>query len=167
MAKVDLHANRWRENNEFYNDAETGLPTALGPFQIRKVPKTGQWEIHDHNEAVTQLPKGGIFAAYRAMVDAYEAWFRTLEEKKVYFIGESAKLTGMVKIGVARDPASRLPSLQTGYPHKLHILGAVPGDEKREREYHKRFAKQRRHGEWFVINRALLNEIEGLDGWET
>lgn len=52
-----------------------------------------------------------------------------------------------VKIGRARDVASRMASLQTGTPHELRALLVLKGD--REEEMHWRFRKHRIRGEWF------------------
>lgn len=54
-----------------------------------------------------------------------------------------------MKIGTTRDVQARLKGLQEGSPVKLVVVHAEPGDLKRERELHTRFAHLREHGEWF------------------
>ena len=81
-------------------------------------------------------------------------------EKQVYFI---ASETGPIKIGIAANPPSRLSTLQTGHHEKLRLLVTCEGGEEREKEYHRRFAAHRRHGEWFERHPDILAEIERLN----
>lgn len=78
----------------------------------------------------------------------------------VYFI---AGETGAVKIGSARDVQKRLVDLQCGSPITLRVLATTGGGQKQEREYHRRFASSRLHGEWFERTPALLAEITRLN----
>ena len=64
---------------------------------------------------------------------------------KTYFI---LSQSGLLKIGKAYDPDSRLKSLQAGAGEELEMLAVL--DENKEAELHKRFAAYRRRGEWFV-----------------
>lgn len=80
-------------------------------------------------------------------------------EAFVYFI-QSA--TGDIKIGMARDVAVRMKTLQTAHPVKLTLLVSCDGGATVEREYHQRFAEHRRHGEWFDPHPDILAEIERL-----
>lgn len=73
---------------------------------------------------------------------------RTEPLRSVYFIQPTAG--GLIKIGVATNPTSRLQSLQTGCPVELRILGIVPDvGQVVETELHQRFAASRVRGEWF------------------
>lgn len=75
----------------------------------------------------------------------------------VYFIGS---MRGeLVKIGYATDLANRMRHLQTGSPVKLEVLAAVIGGIGLEREYHRRFAEFREHGEWFRRTPEVRAEI--------
>lgn len=73
----------------------------------------------------------------------------------VYFIYDySGGGTGAaVKIGHARNPASRLRELQTGNPRQLGLEWVIqcsePEARRLERELHKRFAPWWMGGEWF------------------
>lgn len=63
---------------------------------------------------------------------------------------------GFVKIGVAKDPKSRMASLQTGCPKKLRLCrlsAPLPLDRARklEREMHFAFAPRKACGEWFKM----------------
>lgn len=153
--------SRWREDALVYKDPETGLQLCLGPYKIRRY-SDGSWGLIDGNDEAVAGFGSDIFPAYRAMVDAFERWFRTVPRKQVYFIGEAARLGAYVKIGVAIDCKSRLSNLQVGSPTPLQLLASVPGDETLERDYHLQFNQQRRLGEWFTINTKLLREIERL-----
>lgn len=64
-----------------------------------------------------------------------------------------------VKIGRARDVASRVASLQTGTPHELRALLVLEGD--REEEMHCRFRKHRVRGEWFLWCDEIRDFLRG------
>lgn len=66
----------------------------------------------------------------------------------VYII--QAGWTGPVKIGYARDIASRFSAIQTGNHERLVIRLLMDGARLEEAELHARFAPLRLHGEWFV-----------------
>jgi hypothetical protein len=66
----------------------------------------------------------------------------------IYFIRFGSRR--IVKIGYCRDhPRTRLATMQTGTPERLHLLGMAPGTKDDEAEWHKRFAHLRVNGEWF------------------
>lgn len=73
----------------------------------------------------------------------------------VYFIREALGCHAHVKIGVAKNPESRLAVLQTGNSRRLEIVATIgPVSEKQaygiERKLHKKFRKHRLRGEWFT-----------------
>lgn len=65
----------------------------------------------------------------------------------VYII--EAEGTTAIKIGRAKKPRTRLATLQTGSPVKLHFLHLLPGGDEMERALHARLAPARAMGEWF------------------
>lgn len=78
----------------------------------------------------------------------------------VYFI--ESETTGLIKIGRSVNPSSRFNAIRTMSPDKLVLLGSVPEAVCSESELHKRFAKHRKHGEWFESSpeiRELIEEI--------
>ncbi len=77
----------------------------------------------------------------------------------LYFIAAD---DGPIKIGISGDPAQRLRTLQTGYPHPLRLLAVVVGAAEQEPRYHERFAEHRLAGEWFERHPDILAEIERL-----
>lgn len=87
--------------------------------------------------------------------------WRRREEKPqlVYFIGAES---GPIKIGIAVQPGERLKTLQTSHHERLNLLAVCEGGQTLEREYHKRFAAHRLHGEWFERHPDILAEIERL-----
>lgn len=75
----------------------------------------------------------------------------------IYFI--RAGRTPNVKIGWARDPERRLDTLQTGCPHKLHLIGFAPGTPADETDWHYRWEALRARGEWFRLSNGLRYAI--------
>ena len=72
----------------------------------------------------------------------------------IYFIQSTGD--GLVKIGMTRDLAGRLRTLQTGHPHHLQIIGFMPGGRLEERHLHELLAEHRVRGEWFRPAREVL-----------
>lgn len=73
----------------------------------------------------------------------------------VYF----ARAGAFAKIGwaydVANDVAKRLRGLQEGCPYRLELVLQIPGKVRAEREFHRLFADERVHGEWFRLSGRL------------
>lgn len=78
----------------------------------------------------------------------------------IYFIGTTCG--ALVKIGFSDDVPKRFRTLQASCPSLLFILGVVPGGRDVEREFHRRFAIYRRHGEWFDCRDGLAEFVAGL-----
>lgn len=85
----------------------------------------------------------------------------------VYFVQSG---DGMVKIGYARSPMTRLANLRASNALRVEMLVYAPGDSVAEERLHSAFAEHRRNGEWFSPAPALLAYIEELkaavDWWE-
>lgn len=67
-----------------------------------------------------------------------------------------------IKIGTADDPKKRLSMLQVGSPNRLLILAMVPGDSRKERQFHRRFSGLRIRGEWFRATEELIQFAKDL-----
>jgi hypothetical protein len=78
----------------------------------------------------------------------------------VYFV--QGEFGGGIKIGYSKTPESRLKQLQTSYPDTLKILVLVPGSNKDEKSYHRKFEHIKLNGEWFKPEKELIDEIEIL-----
>ena len=76
----------------------------------------------------------------------------------VYFIG--IKPDGPIKIGMARNPASRLRDLQVSSPYELEVLASYPGGAFEEKELHRKFDGHHIRGEWFDRSPEILKEID-------
>lgn len=77
--------------------------------------------------------------------------------RSVYFIEAE---NGLIKIGVSDDPVGRLAQIKTMSPLPLKLLGLIPGaGDVGEAEFHRRFADDREHGEWFRPSPALTSYI--------
>lgn len=166
MRKVHWPPTDWDEDN-FYRDDHTRLPTRLHPFQIFHVRGTGLWELRERiDEKEWYLRKAdidGIFPAFRMMLDAYEKYLPKRPVSKVYFIGTELRVGGKIKVGVSRHPERRLRQLQTAHPEPLQIFATVPGDKNDEQKYHRRWSRRRLNGEWFTIGDCVINEINRLN----
>lgn len=89
------------------------------------------------------------------MVYGY-AWEREddilTKKGNVYFIRDGM---GNIKIGIAKDPFSRIKELQTANPNELEIyyIMQVPkmwDAQVIEKELHEYFSNYRKKGEWFI-----------------
>lgn len=153
-------------------DRQTGLPLVLSPFSIAQQRDeernlTGGWQV----EVATKAGRGAeivfrnapdIFAAFRLMVDCYEAWQHIKPVEKVYFIGTKLERGRLIKVGYSRDPNARLRTLQTSHGEKLTIFATVAGGKDMEAKYHRRWRTRRREGEWFTIGDCIIDEIKRL-----
>ncbi len=74
----------------------------------------------------------------------------------IYFV----RADEFVKIGFAKEVRSRLPRLQTSSPVKLQLLMAIEGKASLERDFHRKFAALRAHGEWFKLDGALSSYLD-------
>lgn len=75
----------------------------------------------------------------------------------VYFI--RAGRTANLKIGWAADPHRRLDALQTGCPHRLHLVGFIAGGLADEQVWHDRWRHLRVRGEWFALQNDLRDAV--------
>jgi hypothetical protein len=57
---------------------------------------------------------------------------------------------GDIKIGISRDPARRLATLQVGHAETLRLVGMWPGTAEDEKALHEMYASTRLRGEWFM-----------------
>jgi hypothetical protein len=78
----------------------------------------------------------------------------------IYFIGPE---NGPIKIGYATRLSFRLRDLELANAYPLTVWASVQAAPSLEREYHKRFAAHRLHGEWFTRHDDILAEIAYLN----
>jgi hypothetical protein len=90
-------------------------------------------------------------------------WHRT-QSSFVYFI--AATRLNAVKVGVTNNLRKRLTSLQTGCPEELTLLASLPGNERHEKYVKDALMTHRIRGEWFRLNGATRELIQGfIDTW--
>lgn len=77
----------------------------------------------------------------------------------VYFIRRSDG-EGPIKIGSTRFLDQRLGSLMAWSPEPLRVLATIPGDVRRERQFHSMLASFRLHYEWFAPATEVLEVVE-------
>lgn len=68
--------------------------------------------------------------------------------------------TGQIKIGFSYDVSRRIAELETAGGSRLSPLVVFPGGKRDEQDLHRRFAGQRRLGEWFDPSPDLLAVVE-------
>jgi hypothetical protein len=95
----------------------------------------------------------------RAMVAIYAKAKKNFGQQDasgyVYF----AKCLDRVKIGVAKNPATRLKQFQTACPYPVEIVWTCKGGYPKEREFHERFSTLHVNGEWFRLEEGLADFI--------
>lgn len=64
---------------------------------------------------------------------------------RLYFIAGA----GLIKIGVSTNLTSRLRAIRNSSPVPVELIASIPGGSALEGILHSKFAKYRRHGEWF------------------
>lgn len=73
----------------------------------------------------------------------------------IYF----AKAGDRVKIGFSKNALQRVSDVQVGCPDQVELIGAMAGTPAIERHIHHRFRALRLRGEWFQLDRRLLDFI--------
>ena len=135
---------------------------------IKKIPARGRmyyYFVGPSRQIIGNLPHPGepnfdyVYLERLAQFEALAIPPETKTDKSVvYFIGCEAA----IKIGKARNVKRRLGEIQALSPVRLQVLATTPGNLRLEKEYHKRFAAHRLHGEWFAPHPDILAEIERL-----
>lgn len=82
--------------------------------------------------------------------------------KKVRVIYFARAATGQIKIGSTGYMEDRLAGLRGQSPVAIDLLLVIPGDRRREFQYHAQFAPHRLHGEWFDPHPDIIAEITRL-----
>lgn len=95
--------------------------------------------------------------------DFVARWWRSAGSEQgctAYFV--KAPSSGLILVGCAPDPASRLKELQAASPVRLRLLGTAPGGAKLVEDMQARYWNDRTHGDWLEPSDGLLDEIERL-----
>lgn len=85
----------------------------------------------------------------------------------VYF----AEAGPYIKIGYSADPISRVSTITTSgtrpadLPRKAEasLIGWLPGERKEEQDWHRFFSRQRVEGEWFTLDRDVIEDLIWAD----
>ena len=104
------------------------------------------------------------------LVDIKRYLFKDLPGSKstyIYFlkceVSRKTMRMNKIKIGIAKNPLSRLQILQTGNPFNLSLWYCfkVPIDSAKrlEKSLHQKFRWSNRRGEWFEIRPCIINWI--------
>jgi hypothetical protein len=84
---------------------------------------------------------------------------RAGQPRFVYFAKPVGR-EGPIKIGVSFDVERRVASLSAQSPVPIELLGKIEGDADLERQFHREFAADRCHGEWFKWSERLQETID-------
>lgn len=89
----------------------------------------------------------------------YETESENDDEGYVYFI--RSQQNKVMKIGMAKDPFSRMRSIQTGHSDQLFMWATILSRKKNtlEKDLHEVFKKQKIRGEWFEYNHSTYEKI--------
>jgi Meiotically up-regulated gene 113 len=85
----------------------------------------------------------------------------------VYFI--QGEITRRYKIGYSRSPLTRIELHQCGSPDRLFVRGLMVAEWSMESKIHRKFARDRVHGEWFepseMLEKFILEQcsLESMD----
>jgi len=75
----------------------------------------------------------------------------------IYFV----EFNDYVKIGFShKNVKNRISQIQTSLPFKLKALLIINGDRKFEKELHFKFRNTRKNGEWFLLDKDMLDYID-------
>lgn len=85
-----------------------------------------------------------------------------MSRQLVYFIRPVGGF-GPVKIGCSEVPENRLSFLLTMSPYPLEIVATIPGDLRRERQFHALFREHHSHREWFRPVPIIERTIEAIN----
>jgi hypothetical protein len=86
------------------------------------------------------------------------------DSQYVYVIGNLEN--SICKIGYSKSPVSRLKTIQTGCPYKLHFIVIVKGNISIESQLHEKYRKYKSNGEWFHYKGDLKLGIEKIKNTE-
>lgn len=80
--------------------------------------------------------------------------------ERVYFIHDLG--SGMIKVGISRDPGTRLRALKVNNPNEIELLGSIRGSIQLEAVLHQFLGPFHHRREWFRSSPAVLQFIVGL-----
>jgi hypothetical protein len=94
----------------------------------------------------------------KATINRHYPRKRQAEPGHIYLI---QGVHGWHKIGLSKDPVSRIGHLDVILPFDIEVLYLIPtNDMKRaERQLHQRFAEKRGKGEWFALSQDDIETI--------
>lgn len=76
---------------------------------------------------------------------------------QIYFL--QGEVSGLIRIGIARDIKARIASHRSSSPEPLKWLGDMPGGLPLERKIHAAFKYCRLKGSWYRPEQELLDTI--------
>lgn len=167
LAKLKPLDDSWADA---ISDPATGLSLGINPFSLERdrlpdgSPSDYRVTVKTRQKPRVEIsgPHETIFDAWRAMIDALEAWHEVKPVEQVYFIGTALIRGRTIKVGRSFNPESRLAQLQTGHGERLRIFATTPGGRWLEDSYHRRWRIRRTTGEWFTVGDCIVKEINRI-----
>lgn len=151
--------------------AKTGRP-AMGPrLYLRKdTDGINRWIIRDTGRDLRTGCSENEYVGAQAALEAYNQG-RQMPSRTdsllgyVYFVTCMTSLHYPIKIGWAKNVATRVQGMQGANPNVLTVLVTTPGTIRDERKLHARFRHLHIRGEWFRAHDELRDYMASLPGY--
>lgn len=149
----------------------------IKPETIEKIGLTaigvGSALLYVSNDKFRSAVKKGVQQRLNAAAKNPPANAQTNPQTKPSDFTSGCPATGVVyllkagpfyKIGKATDFAKRLSQIKLQLPYPVEVIHRIASDDisATERYWHRKFAHQRAHGEWFTLNDAELAEFKSV-----
>ena len=87
-----------------------------------------------------------------------EEALKKIQNDFVYLM--QSELTGLLKIGISKDPIQRRRNLETAQGGKIELLKIIAGGKNIEKKLHEKFSTYRKDGEWFENTAEIIDYFD-------
>ena len=173
-ARQDMQENRWDYCSSELEEAETfdeqeAVFLRHNIWVTKELARRRERMNATHSKMYYAVSE--VSSAYECIEDAIEGRssiytpdFMPSETSEEFVYIMTATESKRVKIGVSKDPQSRLKQVQTGCPERVELSTAIPTLFARSIEsgLHTVFADKRVSGEWFNLDADELGELNSF-----
>ena len=96
------------------------------------------------------------------ILHAYPGYMKSIHDDSPGARNDGWDEKSFVKVGIAKEPHTRMLACQSGNPVDLILLGYLPGNESLEKRLHRFLEEHHERGEWFRYNRHVHEYIDCL-----